>query len=561
MNKFRVKFTFGPETKEIECEENEKLNEIYKRCPLNSKKDFNKIYFLYGGGIISNKEATLIQIANPNDKHSKTMTILVYEYLNELTSNFIICPKCGENAKIRIQNYKISIYDCKNRHEINDILFNKYEDCQKEASSKIVCNICNNTNMSEVYFYKCLTCDKNICEICKSKHERKHEIINYEENNYKCSIHNKDFIQYCNECKKNICYNCTNDHSIHKIETLIDMKVPTKEEIGKKLKQIKKTIDEFNNNINTIIKMLNRVKENINFYYNIINKIISNYNFNEFNYEMLTSIKHIYDNDEIIKVLNAINNKGNIKEKFNHILSINNNLNQIRLTLKVEKEDIGKNIYFLGDSMETYSGGKAILLKELNNNNVELFIDNKKEKNYEKYFKPKKEGIYNILINLNINLKDCTGMFFGCRNLTSIDLSNFDTSNINHMGGMFNGCNNLANVNLKSFDTSSVEEMNFLFWRCNNLKSIDLSNFDTSNVTDMENMFVFCENLTTIDLSSSFNTKNVKNMIQMFAGCKNLKSIDLSDFDTSNVTDTPIPNPQYLTINYFLKLILLSIIN
>ena len=54
------------------------------------------------------------------------------------------------------------------------------------------------------------------------------------------------------------------------------------------------------------------------------------------------------------------------------------------------------------------------MLKELNEKNVELFIDNKCYK-FEKYFKPEKEGIYDILINLkNINLKDCSGMFFNC---------------------------------------------------------------------------------------------------------------------------------------------------
>ena len=56
---------------------------------------------------------------------------------DELTSKYIKCPECGENVKMKIKDYKISLYDCKNRHEINNILFNKYEYYQKKAT-KIV---------------------------------------------------------------------------------------------------------------------------------------------------------------------------------------------------------------------------------------------------------------------------------------------------------------------------------------------------------------------------------------------------------------------------------------
>ncbi len=47
------------------------------------------------------------------------------------------------------------------------------------------------------------------------------------------------------------------------------------------------------------------------------------------------------------------------------------------------------------------------------------------------------------------------------------------------------------------------------------LKSLDLSNFDTSNVTTMDSMLRACTSLTTLDLSN-FNTSNVTNMDAMF---------------------------------------------
>ena len=45
------------------------------------------------------------------------------------------------------------------------------------------------------------------------------------------------------------------------------------------------------------------------------------------------------------------------------------------------------------------------------------------------------------------------GMFEGCYNLETIDVSNFDTSNVNNINNMFSFCFNLEFVNLSNFDT------------------------------------------------------------------------------------------------------------
>ena len=54
-----------------------------------------------------------------------------------------------------------------------------------------------------------------------------------------------------------------------------------------------------------------------------------------------------------------------------------------------------------------------------------------------------------------------------------------------------------------------------MFGHCSGLTSLNLSNFDTSNIVDMSLMFVGCSKLTSLDLSS-FNTSNVIKMTQMF---------------------------------------------
>ena len=139
----------------------------------------------------------------------------------------------------------------------------------------------------------------------------------------------------------------------------------------------------------------------------------------------------------------------------------------------------------------------------------------------------------------NLDTSKVTGMFKmfnGCSNLTSLDVSNFDTSNVINMSCMFTECNRLTSLDLSNFDTSNVKSMWSMFSNCSALRLLDLSNFDTSKVDSMVNMFGGCSSLTSLDVSN-FDTSNVTDMRSMFARCSNLISLDVSNFDTSKVTD------------------------
>lgn len=137
---------------------------------------------------------------------------------------------------------------------------------------------------------------------------------------------------------------------------------------------------------------------------------------------------------------------------------------------------------------------------------------------------------------------DCSmgGMFYGCSNLTNLDLSIWDTSANCSIGGMFYGCSNLTNLNLTSWGTSKVTDMGETFSGCSSLTTMDiLSDWNTSNVTDMSSMFSDCSNLTSLNLSS-WDTSNVGmlgSMSRMFYGCSNLTSLDLSSWDISGVNN------------------------
>ena len=134
------------------------------------------------------------------------------------------------------------------------------------------------------------------------------------------------------------------------------------------------------------------------------------------------------------------------------------------------------------------------------------------------------------------NVTTMYGMFYDCQKLPVIDVSKFNTVNVTNMGGMFMGCKVLDKIELKNFNTAKVVNMGGMFCNCYKLSFVDVSNFNTANVLDMNRMFWCCNSITKLDVSK-FNTANVKNMHGMFYDCKNLKAIDVSKFNTANVED------------------------
>ena len=133
------------------------------------------------------------------------------------------------------------------------------------------------------------------------------------------------------------------------------------------------------------------------------------------------------------------------------------------------------------------------------------------------------------------NVKDMSRMFNQCKKLTKLNLSSFNTFNVIDMDGMFYNNKSLGRLDLSSFNTSNVTTMYGMFEQCTKIKKI-INNFDTSNVKTMTSMFRFCRSLEAIDCSS-FNTSNLQYMQEMFAGCMKIKSLDLSNFNTSNVNN------------------------
>ena len=137
----------------------------------------------------------------------------------------------------------------------------------------------------------------------------------------------------------------------------------------------------------------------------------------------------------------------------------------------------------------------------------------------------------------NARPTSCCHWFDGCTNLTQIEgIENLNTEEVTNMGFMFWGCYDLTTLDVSNFNTQKVEYMRNMFASCGKLKSLNVSNFNTQKVKDMTQMFHNCNSLTSLDVSN-FNTQNVEKMSFMFSWCEGLNSLDLSKFDTQNVTD------------------------
>ena len=81
------------------------------------------------------------------------------------------------------------------------------------------------------------------------------------------------------------------------------------------------------------------------------------------------------------------------------------------------------------------------------------------------------------LIWENAYFTNISYMFYNCSNITEIDLSNFEFSNIIDMNHIFSGCTSLKRIEFGDFNTQNVVDMSYMFYNCTSLDSLELSGF------------------------------------------------------------------------------------
>ncbi len=170
----------------------------------------------------------------------------------------------------------------------------------------------------------------------------------------------------------------------------------------------------------------------------------------------------------------------------------------------------------------------------------------------------------NIIGIENFNTENVTTMsylFSGCSTLESLDLSKWKTSNVWSFRNMFAGCTSLRELNVNSFDITGVNaeegyyqfDLGYMFYNCSSLTTLDLSNWDTSHAQYMAYMFNGCENLQAIYVGEGWDTDNVEvgnayhQTNDMFEGCLAIIGEDGTTYDENDFT---IARAHYSTGGY-----------
>ena len=115
----KVEFNYNGINTIIQCNNLESIKNICQHYLNKINEDKKDIYFLYDGNKI-NEELTLKEMMNSEDKKNNKMKILAYKNEIKLEDNDfikskdIICPKCRENIRFEMKDYKIKLSDCKN---------------------------------------------------------------------------------------------------------------------------------------------------------------------------------------------------------------------------------------------------------------------------------------------------------------------------------------------------------------------------------------------------------------------------------------------------------------
>jgi len=495
MAEVKIIFTYNGNNETMECKRDEFMLDIYKRYVMKIQVDLKKLYFLCNGSLI-NPEIKLCDIIKNNEK---IINMIVNELYNEedneinlKQSKDIICPICNEICLINLNDYRITFSNCRNDHRFIKIMFDEYFNFQKIDESKIICDKClgkDKNKKSEVnnnLFYKCFTCKINLCPLCKTKHDKMHLIINYDNNNYLCNEHGERYISHCKECMKDLCDSCRYDNkhysSYHKVSFLYEF-IKRKENI---MNTLRIKIDDLAKKITKKTTMKNKIIEKYEEYYKVAKDIINSYKRKNMNFYILNNMNNIIEyNEKIIKDIDKILIEKNVENE-------NKYLSEIHQKMNIDNEFILK--YKLGEVGILRIFGEPFVAK--NKNNFNMLINGE---------------IYKLSSTIKI-IDIETGK--SSNNIIKIQKSKWEKREnieiINEGPEIKKRIEETLEIRLRQIKT--VKDISFMFSGCTNLESIEYLNFDATNIVNMASLFNECTSLISLPDISEWNTNNATNM-------------------------------------------------
>ena len=146
------------------------------------------------------------------------------------------------------------------------------------------------------------------------------------------------------------------------------------------------------------------------------------------------------------------------------------------------------------------------------------------------------DGVQNFncdISNWNVsNLINGFYMFYGCKNFTGKGLEKWNLKNCKNMGYMFAGCKKF-NCNVGNWNCINVENLTCTFAGCHKFIGDGIEKWYTPNLKEVDLMFdecyVFDENVSGIDIS------NIKEIHGMFQCCKKFTGKGIENWNVSNL--------------------------
>ena len=146
------------------------------------------------------------------------------------------------------------------------------------------------------------------------------------------------------------------------------------------------------------------------------------------------------------------------------------------------------------------------------------------------------------------NVEDMRDLFLGDSSLIDVDLSRWHTPKLIYIVDLFADCVNLTSINISNFDTSNVISMAYAF---NSVKvvELDISNFDTRKVKSFKRMFNNSTSLKHIYVGENWDiSANIGEEKSVFPKNSQLPNFDPSNPNRQNLSNAHTGEGGYLTL-------------
>ena len=146
----QIEFDYNQIKTVIQAHLTDTFQDVINKYTQKALLDPKTLCFLANGKVLDPKKTVESQTSKLN-KENNIIKVIVNQIDKEkdesvyVKSKDIICPTCNESCRIKIENYKIKLYDCINNH-INIINIKDFQEKQKINISNIICEECNIKN-------------------------------------------------------------------------------------------------------------------------------------------------------------------------------------------------------------------------------------------------------------------------------------------------------------------------------------------------------------------------------------------------------------------------------